>query len=212
MRKKDKTKFPVARIKKIMQMDEEVGKMAQATPVLISKSLELFMQSIVDDVCRHARVCKSRKVMPTHLKRCVESTECYDFLKDVVESVVDDGDGGGPEVCIAKVAELERQEIEEAACKVEALGGGGGGAPLSMILDAPPEAMSVDNGSCQTSEDGDGNGDGDGEDDTQDLSYNPKTAAAGRGRGRGRGRGGRGKGQGRRRPRPNAATSDSSSD
>ncbi|KAJ2893975.1 hypothetical protein GGI21_000965 [Coemansia aciculifera] len=203
MRKKDKTKFPVARIKKIMQMDEEVGKMAQATPVLISKSLELFMQSIVDDVCRHARVCNSRKVTPTHLKRCIESTECYDFLKDVVESVVDDGDGGGPEVCAAKVAELERQESDEAAAKVEALGGGGGGAPLSMILDGPPEAVSTDNASYQTSEDGD--------DDTQDLSYNPKSTA-GRGRGKARGRGGgRGKGQGRGRPRL-AAASDESSD
>ncbi|KAJ2459952.1 hypothetical protein GGF42_001150, partial [Coemansia sp. RSA 2424] len=191
-----------ARIKKIMQMDEEVGKMAQATPVLISKSLELFMQSIVDDVCRHARACNSRKVMPTHLKRCVESTECYDFLKDVVEAVVDDGDGGGPEACAARVAELERLEGEEAARKGEALGGGGGGAPLSMILDAPPEAMSADNGSCPTSEDG--------EDDTQDLSYNPKATAA-RGRGKARGRGGRGRGQGRGRPRLSAA-SDASSD
>ncbi|KAJ2868006.1 hypothetical protein GGH94_000426 [Coemansia aciculifera] len=203
MRKKDKTKFPVARIKKIMQMDEEVGKMAQATPVLISKSLELFMQSIVDDVCRHARVCNSRKVTPTHLKRCVESTECYDFLKDVVEAVVDDGDGGGLEVCVAKVAELEKNEGLEAASKVEALGGGGGGAPLSMILDGPPETMSADNGSCQTSEDG--------EDDTQDLSYNPKPAT-GRGRGRGRGRGARGRGAGRGRSRKAAASSDGSSD
>lgn len=30
-------KFPVARIKKIMQADEDVGKVAQATPVLICK-------------------------------------------------------------------------------------------------------------------------------------------------------------------------------
>ncbi|KAJ2788658.1 hypothetical protein GGI18_002834 [Coemansia linderi] len=186
-----------------MQTDEEVGKMAQATPVLISKSLELFMQSIVDDVCRHARVCNSRKVTPTHLKRCVESTECYDFLKDVVEPVVDDGDGGGAEVCVAKVAELEKSEVLEAASKVEALGGGGGGAPLSMILDAPPEAMSADNGSCQTSEEG--------EDDSQDLSYNPRSTA-GRGRGRGRGRGARGRGAGRGRSRKAAASSDDSSD
>ncbi|RUO98199.1 hypothetical protein BC936DRAFT_140782 [Jimgerdemannia flammicorona] len=35
MKKKYKTTFPVARIKKIMQMDEDVGKVAQATPVLI---------------------------------------------------------------------------------------------------------------------------------------------------------------------------------
>lgn len=29
------SKFPVARIKKIMQADEDVGKVAQATPVVI---------------------------------------------------------------------------------------------------------------------------------------------------------------------------------
>ncbi|KAJ2003745.1 hypothetical protein GGI04_001659 [Coemansia thaxteri] len=207
MRKKDKTKFPVARIKKIMQMDEEVGKMAQATPVLISKSLELFMQAIVDDVCRHARACNSRKVTPTHLKRCVESTESYDFLKDIVESVVDDGDGGGAEACIARVAELEKQECLDAASRAEALGGGGGGAPLSMILDALPATMSPDNASCQTSEDGD--------DDAHDLSYNPAKPAAARGRGRGRGGRGRGRGQARGRSQRGSAagaSSDASSD
>jgi hypothetical protein len=32
-----KTKFPVARIKRIMQADEEVGKVAQVTPVAVCK-------------------------------------------------------------------------------------------------------------------------------------------------------------------------------
>lgn len=33
-----KTKFPVARIKRIMQADEDVGKVAQATPTAVCKS------------------------------------------------------------------------------------------------------------------------------------------------------------------------------
>lgn len=33
-----KTKFPVARIKRIMQADEEVGKVAQVTPVAVCES------------------------------------------------------------------------------------------------------------------------------------------------------------------------------
>lgn len=33
-------KFPVARIKKIMQADEEVGKVAQATPVVVCKWMQ----------------------------------------------------------------------------------------------------------------------------------------------------------------------------
>lgn len=33
-----KTKFPVARIKRIMQADEDVGKVAQATPTAVCES------------------------------------------------------------------------------------------------------------------------------------------------------------------------------
>lgn len=32
-----KTKFPVARIKRIMQADEDVGKVAQVTPIAVGK-------------------------------------------------------------------------------------------------------------------------------------------------------------------------------
>ncbi|KAJ2548026.1 hypothetical protein EV175_004989 [Coemansia sp. RSA 1933] len=191
MRKKDKTKFPVARIKKIMQMDEEVGKMSQATPVLISKSLELFMQSIIDDVSKHARVCNARKISTTHLKRCIETTESYDFLKDVVESVVDDGDGGGSEACVAKVAELSNAEHNglpnagsTSTQAPEVLGGGGGGAPLSMILDVPPTDCVAEQ--SVSSDDMDA-----------DPVYDPKPASSGRGRGRGRARGRGGRGRGR---------------
>ena len=40
-----KTKFPVARIKRIMQADEDVGKVAQATPTAVGKSCCLLVRS-----------------------------------------------------------------------------------------------------------------------------------------------------------------------
>ncbi|KAJ1938540.1 hypothetical protein GGF37_004773 [Kickxella alabastrina] len=189
-------------------MDEEVGKMAQATPVLISKSLELFMQSIVDDVSKHARACNARKISPTHLKRCVESTECYDFLKDIVESVVDDGDGGGVEVCVAKVAEMEEAGVE-AQIKSEGLGGGGGGAPLSMILlDVPQQPQQQQGASYGSNSDQSAEG----EDNASDPSYEPKvgsnTRGRGKGRGRARGRGATGRGRGRPRNNTSVQTSE----
>ncbi|KAI9125787.1 hypothetical protein K1719_003205 [Acacia pycnantha] len=48
MRKKLDTRFPASRIKKIMQADEDVGKIALAVPVLVSKALELFLQDLCD--------------------------------------------------------------------------------------------------------------------------------------------------------------------
>jgi len=61
------TKFPVARIKKIMQKDEEVGKVAQATPIVISKALELFLQLVVDEAARVTTTRGSKKVEAYHL-------------------------------------------------------------------------------------------------------------------------------------------------
>nr|POE49942.1 dr1-associated corepressor [Quercus suber] len=46
MRKKLDTRFPAARIKKIMQADEDIGKIAMAVPPLVSKALELFLQDL----------------------------------------------------------------------------------------------------------------------------------------------------------------------
>ncbi|CAO3688837.1 unnamed protein product [Umbelopsis vinacea] len=89
MKKKYKTKFPVARIKKIMQMDEDVGKVAQATPILISKALELFMQSLIDQACVETRSRNAKRLSVAHLKKTVQNTEQFDFLKDVVAEIPD---------------------------------------------------------------------------------------------------------------------------
>ncbi|KAJ0782066.1 putative transcription factor CBF/NF-Y/archaeal histone domain, histone-fold protein [Helianthus annuus] len=46
MKKKLDTRFPAARIKKIMQADEDVGKIAMAVPVLVCESLAKIFQLI----------------------------------------------------------------------------------------------------------------------------------------------------------------------
>ncbi|KAJ7904989.1 histone-fold-containing protein [Mycena leptocephala] len=95
MKNKNKqTKFPVARIKKIMQKDEEVGKVAQATPVVISKALELFLGLIIDEASKVTVERGSKKVEAYHLKHAVDTTEMLDFLKEIVEAVPDPSSGG----------------------------------------------------------------------------------------------------------------------
>ncbi|KXN73430.1 histone-fold-containing protein, partial [Conidiobolus coronatus NRRL 28638] len=87
--KKYQTKFPVARIKKIMQTDEDVGKMSHATPVLISKALELFIKSLCEATMMQAMRQNSKRVSPVHLKQTVQIIEQFDFLKDVVSHIPD---------------------------------------------------------------------------------------------------------------------------
>ncbi|KAJ7673453.1 histone-fold-containing protein [Mycena rosella] len=95
MKNKNKqTKFPVARIKRIMQKDEEVGKVAQATPIVISKALELFLGLIIDEASKVTVERGAKKVEAYHLKHAVATTEMLDFLKEIVEAVPDPSNGG----------------------------------------------------------------------------------------------------------------------
>ncbi|OAA53422.1 Histone-fold domain containing protein [Cordyceps fumosorosea ARSEF 2679] len=82
-----KTKFPTARIKRIMQADEEVGKVAQQTPIAVGKALELFMIQLVSRSAEVAKDKGSRRVTASMLKQVVESDEQWDFLRDIVSRV-----------------------------------------------------------------------------------------------------------------------------
>lgn len=101
-----KTKFPVARIKRIMQADEDVGKVAQVTPIAVCKSppsifvwspltcslakaLELFMISLVTKAAQEARDRNSKRVAASHLKQAVVKDEVLDFLADIIAKVPD---------------------------------------------------------------------------------------------------------------------------
>jgi histone H3/H4 len=93
-----KTKFPVARIKRIMQADEEVGKVAQVTPVAVSKALELFMIALVSGAAEKAREKGGKKVTAQHLKQVVEGNpDQFDFLNDIVGRVNEVTEGAGGE-------------------------------------------------------------------------------------------------------------------
>lgn len=81
---KIKTHFPAARIKKIMQSDEDIGKVAQVTPVVVGRALEIFMANLVDHAIVEAKKAGVRRIAASHIRSAVENTEQFDFLVDVV--------------------------------------------------------------------------------------------------------------------------------
>ncbi|KAI0013733.1 hypothetical protein F4779DRAFT_350436 [Xylariaceae sp. FL0662B] len=88
-----RTKFPTARIKRIMQADEEVGKVAQQTPIAVGKALELFMVQIVQKSAEVARERNSKRITAPMLKQAVESANEWDFLQDIVAKVNEEKEG-----------------------------------------------------------------------------------------------------------------------
>ncbi|KKA28282.1 hypothetical protein TD95_001847 [Thielaviopsis punctulata] len=78
-----KTKFPTARIKRIMQADEEVGKVAQQAPIAVGKALELFMIGLVMKSAEVARQRGQKRISTAMMKQVIETDEQWDFLRDI---------------------------------------------------------------------------------------------------------------------------------
>ena len=108
-----KTKFPTARIKRIMQADEEVGKVAQQTPIAVGKALEMFMIQLVSKSADVAREKGSKRVTASMLKQVVETDEQWDFLREIVGRVETEKDGK-----IKKVESESEDETPEPKRKV----------------------------------------------------------------------------------------------
>ncbi|XP_064490075.1 dr1-associated corepressor-like [Ornithodoros turicata] len=88
-KKKYNARFPPARIKKIMQKDEEVGKVAAPVPVIISRALELFVESLVLQASEITRSRNAKTLTTSHLKACILSDERLVFLNELVSAIPD---------------------------------------------------------------------------------------------------------------------------
>ncbi|KAI5060433.1 hypothetical protein GOP47_0024853, partial [Adiantum capillus-veneris] len=119
-----------ARIKKIMQADDEVGKIAMATPVLISKALELFLQDLCDRTYEITIKKGAKTISSHHLKECVCTIASFDFLKETVSSVPDlevEAGGGSDTSRRRKPVEVDSGEGVIKRSRTDAFGGRGRG-------------------------------------------------------------------------------------
>uniref|UniRef100_A0A671M143 Dr1-associated corepressor n=1 Tax=Sinocyclocheilus anshuiensis TaxID=1608454 RepID=A0A671M143_9TELE len=84
-KRKYNVRFPPGRIKKIMQKDTEVGRIATAVPVIISKALEMFLRSLLTMTCKITQSRNSRVMSINHMKQCIHSEKLFDFLNDLAD-------------------------------------------------------------------------------------------------------------------------------
>lgn len=79
----------MARIKKIMQEDEEIGKLSSTVTVMVSKAVELFIKSLLNAALEIYRedIAKDNKnqkhIKDTHLKISIDRNERFDFLRNM---------------------------------------------------------------------------------------------------------------------------------
>ncbi|CAK1549100.1 unnamed protein product [Leptosia nina] len=101
-KRKYNARFPAGRIKKIMQTDEEVGKVAQAVPIIISRTLEMFVESLLSKAMQVTMQRNAKTLSPSHVKQCILAESRFDFLRDLVKNV--------PDVTAAEEKEIQSGE------------------------------------------------------------------------------------------------------
>lgn len=93
-----------------MQADEEVGKVAQQTPIAVGKALELFMIQLVTKSADVAKDKGSKRVTASMLKHVVETDEQWDFLRDIVGRVENEKEGSKSKTKIESESDEEMEE------------------------------------------------------------------------------------------------------
>ncbi len=79
--KRRKTRFPMARIKRIMQSDDDIGKVSTSAPVVLSKAIELFMRELVGECANNGK----GKIGIGDLLFVINGNKKFEFLKTVIE-------------------------------------------------------------------------------------------------------------------------------
>ncbi|TRY57904.1 hypothetical protein DNTS_014420 [Danionella cerebrum] len=101
-KRKYNVRFPPGRVKKIMQKDSEVGRIAAAVPVIISKALEMFLRTLLTMTCKITQSRNSAVMSINHMKQCIHSEKLFDFLKDLADQAMTASSSSSSSECKTK--------------------------------------------------------------------------------------------------------------
>ena len=76
--------LPLARIKKIMKLDDEVQMVSGESPILFSKACELFIIELAYRSWVHTLENNRRTLQRNDISQAISNTDFYDFLLDIV--------------------------------------------------------------------------------------------------------------------------------
>ncbi|KAK6046415.1 hypothetical protein COOONC_16080 [Cooperia oncophora] len=75
------------RIKKVMQSDEEIGRMVASVPVAIGRAMEHFAEKFLQAAAQATQMSNSRTLTPAHMKQAMMANRHFHFLADIFKEV-----------------------------------------------------------------------------------------------------------------------------
>ncbi|KAF1750417.1 hypothetical protein GCK72_016967 [Caenorhabditis remanei] len=80
-------KIQPTRIKKVMQSDEEIGRMVQSVPVSIGRAMEHFAEKFLQAAADATQYTSSKTLNPQHMKQAVMNTPHFSFLESLFKDI-----------------------------------------------------------------------------------------------------------------------------
>lgn len=72
-----------------MQSDEDVGKIGSSVPFIMSKALEMFLESLLKEASDITRSRSARTLTTSHLKVAINNNDRFKLLRDLVSTLSD---------------------------------------------------------------------------------------------------------------------------
>ena len=91
MKKRNPTvRFSATHIKKMMQVDEDIGKMSHAVPAMVGKAVELFSTILVQKAGDITNQRGAKTLTQEHVATVIKQDPRFDFLVDLVKGIGQD--------------------------------------------------------------------------------------------------------------------------
>jgi len=79
------TKFPLARIKHLMKMDPDLNMASQESVYLVSKALEMFVESLAREAYGYTERAKKKTVAKSDVDKAIDTADCLAFLEGAMD-------------------------------------------------------------------------------------------------------------------------------
>uniref|UniRef100_A0A915PMJ6 Transcription factor CBF/NF-Y/archaeal histone domain-containing protein n=1 Tax=Setaria digitata TaxID=48799 RepID=A0A915PMJ6_9BILA len=80
-------KIQPTRVKRVMQSDDEIGRMVASVPVAIGRAMEHFAEKLLETAAQCVLYSTSRTLSPSHIKQAVMQTPHFKFLEPLMREI-----------------------------------------------------------------------------------------------------------------------------
>jgi histone H3/H4 len=74
-------KFPLSRVRQILQLDEELGKFRKESIMLIAKATELFVAHLTEQALHNTELAGRKLLKPEDIEKAIQEIDTLEFLR-----------------------------------------------------------------------------------------------------------------------------------